>query len=274
LEKLADLKGDHLLMHSKPIIPQDQALQGRVVLITGASRGIGAATARLFGAHGATVGVNYYRSEQEARQIVRDIEAFGGKALALRATIDDAQEVARMVKQVEEELGPIDTLVMNAAPVKQVVFAPFVEFEWEVFQGMVLGNLAGVYFPARAIAPLMIQRKRGNLIAVSSTTSRLNREGTVAHTAGKSGVDAMMRILAQELGPYGIRANTIAPGVVETAATAAISDEIKQARARMSPLRRIAQPEDIAGAIYLLARDEAQFITGSYTSVSGGIYMP
>jgi 3-oxoacyl-[acyl-carrier protein] reductase len=179
-----------------------------------------------------------------------------------------------MVKQVEEELGPIETLVMNAAPVKRFVFAPFAEFDWEVFQGMVLGNLAGIYFPARAVAPLMIQRKRGNLIAVSSTISRLNREGTVAHAAGKSGVDAMMRVLAQELGPYGIRVNTIAPGPVETDATAAISAEIKQMTARMAPLRRIAQPEDIAGAIYLLALDEAQFITGSYTSVSGGIYMP
>lgn len=261
-------------MQRQQVVREEQTLRGQVVLVTGASRGIGAATARLFGAHGATVGVNYYQNEQKARQIVQEIEALGGKALAIQATIDDAREVAAMVTQVEEELGPIDTLVMNAAPVKRYVFAPFAEFDWEVFGGMVLGNLAGIYFPARAVVPLMIQRKRGNLIAVSSTISRLSLEGSIAHAAGKSGVDAMVRVLAQELGPHGIRVNTIAPGMVETEASAGQSDESKRMAARRSSLRRIAQPEDIAGAIYLLALGEAGFLTGSYLSVSGGTYMP
>lgn len=179
-----------------------------------------------------------------------------------------------MVTRVEEELGPIETVVMNAAPIKRHLFAPFVEFDWEVFEGMVLGNLAGIYFPAQAVVPLMIQRKRGNLIGVSSTISRLSREGSIAHAAGKSGVDAMVRVLAQELGPHGIRVNTIAPGLVETEASAGQSEETRQMAARWSPLRRLAQPEDIAGAIYLLALGEAGFLTGSYLSVSGGTYMP
>jgi 3-oxoacyl-[acyl-carrier protein] reductase len=260
-------------MSNQHIVRSDQTLQGRVALITGASRGIGAATARLFAAHGAAVGVNYHRSEREAFQIVREIEAIGGKALAVQASVDDAQQVAAMVAQVEEKLGPIETLVMNAAPTKRFTFAPFLEFDWSIFQEMVLGELAGVYFPAQAVAPLMILRKHGNLIAVSSPLSRMGWPGTLAHAAAKAGVDSMVRTLAVEFGPHGLRVNTIAPGAVATDSNP-MSEEAKQMNVRMTPLRRVAQPEDIAGAIYLLALDEARFITGSYTSASGGLQMP
>lgn len=260
-------------MSNHHTIAKAQTLQGRVALITGASRGIGAATARLFAAHGALVGVNYYRSEDEAAQIVREIEASGGKALAVQASVDDPRQVAAMVKQVEEELGPIETLVMNAAPTKRFAFAPFLEFDWGVFQDMVLGELAGIYFPAQAVAPLMIRRKQGNLIAVSSPLSRMGWPGSLAHAAAKAGVDSMVRTLAVELGPHGIRVNAIAPGAVSTASNP-MSEEAKQMNVALTPLGRVAEPEDIAGAIYLLALDEAKFITGSYTSASGGLQMP
>lgn len=260
-------------MLNQHIVSKDQTLQGRVALITGASRGIGAATARLFAAHGALVGVNYHRSEQEALKIVQEIEAIGGKALAVQASVDDPQQVAAMVKRVEEELGPIETLVMNAAPTKRFAFAPFLEFDWGIFQDMVNGELAGIFFPAQAVAPLMIQRNRGNLIAVSSPLSRMGWPGSLAHAAGKSGVDAMARTLAVELGPHGIRVNTIAPGAVQTDSNP-MSEEAKEMNARTTPLRRVAQAEDVAGAIYLLALDEAGFISGSYTAASGGQYIP
>jgi len=260
-------------MSKQHLVPKDQTLQGQVALITGASRGIGAATARLFAAHGALVGVNYHRSEQEALQIVQEIEAIGGKALALQAAVDDPEQVAGMVKRVEEELGPIETLVMNAAPTKRFAFAPFLEFDWGIFQDMVNGELVGIFFPAQAVAPLMIQRNRGSLIAVSSPLSRMGWPGSLAHAAGKSGVDAMARVLAQELGPHGIRVNTIAPGAVPTDSNP-MSEEAKEMTRRTTPLRRVAQAEDVAGAIYLLALDEAGFISGSYTAASGGQYMP
>jgi len=259
-------------MSTQHIVLKDQTLRGQVVLITGASRGIGAATARLFAAHGALVGVNYHRSEQEAFQIVREIEAVGGKALAVQASVDDLQQATAMVKRVEEELGPIHTLVMNAAPTKRFAFAPFIDFDWGLFLDMVIGELAGIYFPAQAVAPLMIQRKQGNLIAISSPLSHMGQSGALAHATGKAGVDAMARTLAVELGPHGIRVNTIAPGAVKTASNP-MSEEMKEMIIRTTPLGRAPQAEDVAGAIYLLALDEAGFISGSYTVASGGQFI-
>ncbi len=259
-------------MSNQPIVRLDQTLQGRVALITGASRGIGAATARLFAAHGALVGVNYYRSEREAVRIVQEIEASGGKALAVQASVDDPQQCAAMVKRVEEELGPIETLVMNAAPTKRFAFAPFLEFDWGLFQDMVLGELAGIFFPAQAVAPLMRERRRGNLIAISSPLSRMGQSGALANATGKAGVDAMVRTLAVELGPYGIRVNTIAPGAVKTASNP-MTEEMEEMLRRTTPLGRVTQAEDVAGAIYLLALDEAGFISGSYTAASGGQFI-
>ncbi|GHO99474.1 beta-ketoacyl-ACP reductase [Reticulibacter mediterranei] len=259
-------------MSNQHIILKDQTLQGRVALITGASRGIGAATARLFATHGALVGVNYHRSEQEAFQIVREIEAAGGKALAVQASADDPLQLVAMVKRVEEELGPIHTLVLNAAPTKRFAFAPFIDFDWGVFQDMVLGELAGIYFPAQVVAPLMIQRKQGSIIAVSSPLSRMGWPGTLAHATGKAGVDAMARTLAVELGPHGIRVNTIAPGAVKTDSNP-MPKEAEEMNIRTTPLGRVTQAEDVAGAIYLLALDEAGFISGSYTAASGGQFL-
>ncbi len=254
--------------------PYVRLLEGQVALITGGSRGIGAATARLFARHGAVVGVNYNASAARAQEVVEAIRAVGGKAIAVQASVDDAEQVAAMVQQVEQELGPIDTLVMNAIAIHRFPFAPFLESSWEMFQDIIMGELAGVYFPARAVAPLMVERKRGNLIAVSSLSARSNREGSGAHAAGKASVDALTRVLARELGPHGVRVNIVAPGPVATEASAPVIRGNEQAIGATLPLRRIAQPEDVAGAILLLATQEAGYLTGNYLSVGGGSYMP
>jgi 3-oxoacyl-[acyl-carrier protein] reductase len=253
-----------------------QLLQGRVALITGASRGIGAATARLFARHGALVGVNYHASPERAQEVVASIEADGGRAIAVQASVDNPTQIVAMVQEVEQKLGPIDTLVMNAAAVhdSSALFGSFLESHWEAYQDVVLGELVGIYHPAHVLAPLMVERKRGNLIAVSSLIARRTPSGSGPHAAGKASVEALMKVLASELGPHGIRVNVVAPGLTETDATSATMHERFQQIGATLPLRRIAQPEDIAGAILLLATDEARYLTGNYLAVGGGSYLP
>jgi 3-oxoacyl-[acyl-carrier protein] reductase len=252
---------------------QTREMRDRIVLVTGASRGIGAATARLFGAQGATVCVNYHRSRNAALEVVRAIEQTGGHAMAIQANVGDAEQVDTMVETVERQLGPIETLVMNATALEQFTRASFCQFSWEQFQAMVLGELAGVYFPAQAVAPRMIERQHGSMIAVSSLIARCPAEGFAAHAAGKAGVEGLARVLATELGPHGIRVNVVAPGLVETEATRWLM-QAQQDRQATVPLRRIAQPEDIAGANFSLASVQAQFLTGQYLSIGGGSDMP
>lgn len=243
----------------------------RVVLITGGSRGIGAATAKLLGRHGAAVGVNYFSSEAAAQQVVDEISSEGGKALAVKADVRDPHQVEAMVQQVSEAFGPIDTLVVNANA--SFAIAPFVDYNWEDFETKLLGELKGAFFPCKAVVPSMIEHKRGCIIAVSSGASRHASPGFCAHSTAKSGLDGFVKSLALELGPHGIRVNAIAPGLTVTDATAFIPQEQKDAAAQMTPLRRNGLPEDVASAILLLASEEARFITGAYLPVSGGIQM-
>ncbi|MEH2420726.1 MAG: SDR family oxidoreductase [Nostoc sp.] len=249
----------------------NQLLRDRVVLITGASRGIGAATAKLLGQHGAAVGVNYYGSETAAVEVVESITSAGGRAVAVKADVRDPQEVDAMVQQVADTLGIIDTLVINANA--NFPMAPFVDYRWEDFEAKLLGELKGAFFPCKAVVPSMIKHKRGIIIAVSSGLSRYPGEGFIAHSTAKSGLDAFIKSLALELGPHGIRANVVSPGLTLTDATAQLPQEYKDASVQMVPLKRNGLPEDVAGAILLLASDEAKFITGAYLPVSGGVQM-
>ncbi|MEI2581064.1 SDR family oxidoreductase [Scytonema sp. PRP1] len=246
-------------------------MSDRVVLITGASRGIGAATAKLLARHGAAVGVNYYGSEEAAGQVVEAITSEGGQALAVKADVRDPQQVDAMVQQVAEAFGPIDTLVINANAGFPI--APFIEYRWEDFEAKLVGELKGAFFPCKAVVPSMIEHKRGCIIAVSSSVSRSPSQGFSAHSTAKSGLNAFIKSLALELGPHGIRANVVAPGLVLTDATAQVPQEDKDASAQMVPLKRNGLPEDIAGAILLLASEEARFISGAYLPVSGGLQM-
>ena len=156
-----------------------------------------------------------------------------------------------MVAEVERELGPVDTLVANASigfPIR-----PFVDYGWPEFQAKLVGELGAAFFCCQAVVPGMIARRGGCIVAVSSGLSRHPGGGFCAHSAAKGGLDALMRALALELGPHGIRVNVVGPGLTETDATAGLPAQVKEGAARATPLGRVGRPEDVAGAVLMLA---------------------
>ncbi|HYG97962.1 MAG TPA: SDR family oxidoreductase [Terriglobales bacterium] len=246
-------------------------LDKRNVLITGASRGIGAATARLLAKHGAAVAVNYVNNSGAAERVVNEILSTGGRAMAVKADVRVHEDVEAMVKTVEEQLGPIDTLVLNASIMFPIT--SFLNYAWEDFEAKVMGEMKAAFYCVKAVVPGMLERKKGCIVGVSSGLSRHPGFGFCAHSTAKSGLDALMKSLAFELGPAGIRVNTVAPGLTITDATAGLPPQQKEMMASMTPLRRNALPEDVAGAILMLVREEAGFVTGNYVTVDGGMQM-
>ncbi len=248
------------------------SLQGKTALITGASRGIGAACARALAAAGASVAVNYFKNGEAAERVVADIAAVDGRAVALAADVRDAEQVAGLVAAAERELGPVDILVLNAGPA--VPWHPVTELDQASFEAKVLDEMRAYFLPAKAVMPGMIARERGCIIGISSGLSRYPALGFAAHTTSKSAVDGLMKSLALELGPHGIRVNTVAPGLTRTDATAHMAEEQVQAIAAATPLRRVGEAADVAGLVAALADDACGFVSGAYIPVSGGVQMP
>ncbi len=242
-------------------------LKGKVALVTGESRGIGAATVKLLAARGASVGVNYFQSEKAAQDVVAAIGAAGGRALAIKADVREREQVDDMAKEAEKSFGPLNVLVINASigfPVK-----PFLEYPWDAFEAKLLGEMKAAFNCCKAVVPGMVARKSGSVIAISSGLSRHPGQGFCAHSSAKSALDAFIKSIALELGQSGVRANVVAPGLTLTDATSFLPAEAKEASARATPLKRNGLPEDIAGAVLFLASDASRFVTGQYIPVSG-----
>jgi len=246
-------------------------LQQKVAIVTGSSRGIGAASAKLLAAHGAAVTVNYTGNKEAGEKVVGEIQAAGGKALLVQADVTVREEVEAMVRRTETELGSVDILVNNANmsfPVK-----PFVHFEWEEFEQKLVNEMKASFFCCQAVVRSMVERKTGCIVNVSSGLSRVPGLGFIAHTSAKSALDAFTKALALELGPFGITVNVVAPGLTLTDATAHQPKEMQDAIAAHTPLRRLALPDDIAGAVLFYCADWSRFVTGTYMPVCGGTQM-
>lgn len=243
-------------------------LAGKVALVTGASRGIGAAIARALGARGAAVAVNYHQSEVPALALVEELRKTG-RALAVKADARDREQVRGMVDEVSAALGPIDLLVLNAAISFPMV--GFTEFPWEGFEAKLLGELGAAFHACQAVAPGMAERGGGSIVAITSGLARNPGWGFCAHSTAKAGLEGFVRALACELGPMGIRVNAVAPGLTDTDATAFMPEERKQGAAAHTPMRRNGRPEDVAKAVVGLV--EADFVTGATLPVCGGAYI-
>lgn len=246
-------------------------LKDKVAIVTGSSRGIGAATARLLAANGARVAVNYHLHRDKGEEVVAAIRDDGGEAILVGANVTVEKEVGSLVEQTVAQLGPVDILVNNANiyfPIKA-----FFEYTWEEFEKKILDEMKAAFFPCKAVAAGMSRRRQGCIVNVSSGLSRTPGLGFCAHTAAKSALDGFSKALAQELGPHGIRVNVVAPGLTLTDATSQQPKEMLDAIAQHTPIRRLAQPDDVAGAILFFCVDWARFVSGAYMPVSGGVQM-
>ena len=251
--------------------------QDKVVLVTGSSRGIGAAIATAFAAEKASVVVNYLHSEDAANQTVAACKATGGDAIAIQADVTDQDAVQALTEQAIGEFGKIDILVNNAFraysfdPENRVQFS---ELEWQHYQAQIDGAVRSTYGMCKAVVPLMKQRAQGAIINI--TTDLVMRPTVAYHdyTTAKAALTGFSRNLAAELGAFGIRVNCVAPGLVyPTAASRNTKEQVKLAIIAQTPLGRIASPEDVTGPVLFLASTWGGFVTGQTVIVDGGLVM-
>lgn len=241
------------------------------VLITGASRGIGAATARLFAEKGWNVGVNYNKSEQAARDLVRELNGLGVRACAIRADVSDPAQAAQLVEQTVQELGGLDSLVCNAGiALPQQLLTDTTDEQWrQVFAD----NVDGMFYTIRAAVPHFVHQKAGRIVTLSSMWGVTGGSCEVAYSAAKGAVIAMTKALAKELGPSGITVNCVAPGVIATDMNAHLDGDSLEIMRREIPLERIGTPEDVARSIFFLANEESAYVTGQILQPNGGIFI-
>lgn len=244
-------------------------LDGKVAVITGASRGIGAAIARRLASEGARVAVNYAHSEQGAAQVAAAIRSAGGEALLVRADVTQEPQVQQLFEQVQERFGRLDILVNNAGLLEQ---RPLAELDQAHFQRVFETNVWGTALCCKHAA-LRLQAG-GRIINLSSILARTPFPGTALYSASKAAVESVTRVLAAELGARSITVNAVSPGLVETEmALEAMPSEVRSHLARLTPLGRNGAPADVADLVSFLASEDSHWLTGQSLSASGGFAM-
>ena len=250
----------------------DSAAADRVALVTGASSGIGAATARLLAARGMRVVVNYLRSRAAAEAVVADIRAAGGHAMAVQADVRDAAAVASMIERIAAAWGGVDVLVGNA--LTPYAIKPFEDMTWEELGGKLDDEMRAAFVVTKAVLPAMTEQGWGRLIYLSAVLSRQPRPGFITLGTSKAALVQFARFLAQELGPRGITVNVVEPGPVsDTGISHVLNEELRQRQIDATPLGRLARPGDVAEVIAFYASEGNAFITGTTAAVNGGMSM-
>lgn len=243
-------------------------LEGKVALVTGASRGIGASIARRLAEEGASVAVNYAGSQAAAEEIVSAITAAGGAAIALRADVSDRAACQGLVEATIEGLGGLDILVNNAGITRDGLIVRMSDEDWDA---VIDTNLSGVFAIVRAAARHLMKQRSGSIINVTSVVGLVGNSGQANYAAAKAGVVGLTKSVAREMAPRGVRANAIAPGFIDTDMTSKLTDAIKEAARQQIAMREFGTPEDIAACAAFLASDDARYITGQVIAVDGGM---
>ncbi len=248
-----------------------QPLEGKTVLITGASRGIGAAAAKRLAQSGAAVVVNYHQNREAAERVLRDIVSSGGRGMIFQADVTRNDHVVAMVRAAREQFSAVDVLVNNA-------YFPFEvgalhELSWENLHRAIEHELSAFHFCVRACLPGMIEKNFGRVIVVSTRLAQQPLARMGAYAAAKSALESMADTMAIELGPLGVAVNVVTPAFTLTDASLIMPEAFREKVRESRPLRKHLYPEDVAGAIAFLASDEARMMTGSHILITGGSHL-
>ncbi len=244
-------------------------LKGRVAVVTGAGRGIGSATARTLARAGASIAL-LDRDASGVTRTAQEIALAGGEALPFTNDITDAFAVERTFDRVVEEWGRLDILVNNAGALRE---APLDDLSEDDLQDMIDVNLRGTMVCARAALPHMMARRHGRILSASSVSTRLGARGLTAYSAAKAAVIGMTRTWARELGPSGITANVVAPGLIDSETVRTVPPEELEATLARIPAGRLGTPEEVAAVYLFLASDLASFVNGAVVGVDGGLLL-
>lgn len=245
-------------------------LEGKVALITGASRGIGKGIALKFASEGADIAFTDLFDDENMAATVKEIEALGVKAKGYASNAADFAQTEEVVNKVKEDFGHIDVLVNNAGITKDGLMLKMTEGQWDA---VIAVNLKSAFNFIHAVTPIMMRQRHGSIINMASVVGVHGNAGQANYAASKAGLIALAKSIAQEVGSRGIRANAIAPGFIETAMTAALPDDVRAEWCKKIPLRRGGQVEDIANVATFLASDMASYVTGQVIQVDGGMNM-
>ena len=244
--------------------------EGKVAVVTGASRGIGRAIAERLASEGARVVVNHRSSAEQAQEVVAGIQEKGGEAVVIQADVSDFQQAHDLMRAAKEQFGRIDILVNNAGTTRDTLLVRMKEVEWDL---VIDTNLKSVFNCCKAVTRTMLRQRSGRIINITSVAGLAGNPGQTNYAASKAGIIGFTKSLAKEVGSRSITVNAVAPGFVPTVLTDVLPDEMKQIAIERTPLGRFGKTEEIASAVAFFAADEAGFITGQVLSVDGGLAM-
>ncbi|MBN1453845.1 MAG: 3-oxoacyl-[acyl-carrier-protein] reductase [Anaerolineales bacterium] len=251
-------------------MPETLSLENRVAIVTGASRGIGRAVALELAARGASVVVNYNSSPDKAEEVVREIEAVGGKAAAFQADVSNFEAASSLVKFAVETFGDLHILVNNAGITRDMVIMMMPEADWDA---VIDTNLKSTFNCSKAAVKHMMRKRYGRIINIASVAGQMGNPGQTNYSASKGGQIAFTKALAREIAARNITVNAVAPGFVETEILDAMPEGTLETALKLVPLARTAQPAEIGYAVAFLASDQAGYITGQVLGIDGGMAM-
>lgn len=243
---------------------------GKIALVTGAGKGIGAACAKKLAAMGHTVIINYNGSKAAAEEVAEEIIAAGGKAYPMQCDIADPEALRTMVENIQKEHGCIDILVNNAGITRDELL---LRMKPEDFDAVIRTNLTAVFYTMQACVRGMIKKRKGKIVNISSVSGVIGNTGQINYSAAKAGVIGMTKTAARELAGRNITVNAVAPGFIATDMTNALSDAAKEGILSKVPMARGGRPEDVANAVAFLCSEESDYITGQVLCVDGGMAM-